>query len=401
LGVAIQYLEYLGTPELPAEDFKKELYKLGCSFSVNASSERTSVTLSGLDENMGKAMDLFEKLLINPQPDQEALDMLIGRLLKARSDNMKDKQNILMRGLYSYAKYGENSSFTNVLSNEELKSLKAEELVEIIKGITSLEHRILYYGPKESNELVGVLNQHCILPEKLEPLPQLVVFEEKEYEQPEVFWTDYDMVQTEFMMLSKSIQYDPAIVPEVRIFNEYFGGGMNSVVFQEIREAQGLAYAAYAQYSLGSKKDKSNYLFSYVGTQADKQPEAMKSMLNLLNNLPESETAFNISKEAILSQIESERITKYSVLRSYERAKDLGLDYDLRKDIYNRVKEMDFQDLKAFHEKYVKDQPFVTILIGSRDKIDFNDLQNYGTVRELSLSEIFGYDEILELNVDM
>ncbi len=401
LGVAIQYLEYLGTPELPAEDFKKELYKLGCSFSVNASSERTSVSLSGLDENMGKAMDLFEKLLINPEPDQDALDMLVGRLLKARSDNMKDKQNILMGGLYSYAKYGENSSFTNVLSNEELKSLKAEELVDIIKGITSMEHRILYYGPKESNELVSVLNQHCILPEQLKSLPELVVFEEKDYAQPEVFWTDYDMVQTEFMMLSKSIKYDPAIVPEVRIFNEYFGGGMNSVVFQEIREAQGLAYAAYAQYSLGSKNDKSNYLFSYVGTQADKQPEAMKSMLNLLNNLPESETAFNISKEAILSQIESERITKYSVLRSYERAKDLGLDYDLRKDIYNRVQEMDFQDLKAFHEKYVKDQPFVTILIGSRDKIDFNDLQNYGTVKELSLSEIFGYDEIVELNVDM
>ena len=127
----------------------------------------------------------------------------------------------------------------------------------------------------------------------------------------------------------------------------------------------------------------------------------MRSMLNLLNNLPESETAFNISKEAILSQIESERITKYSVLRSYERAKDLGLEYDLRKDIYERVQEMDFQDLKAFHEKYVKDQPFVTILIGARDKINFKDLEKYGSVRELSLSEIFGYEEIVELNVDM
>jgi predicted Zn-dependent peptidase len=401
LGVAIQYLEYLGTPELPAEDFKKELYKLGCSFSVNTSSERTSVTLSGLDENMGKAMDLFERLLINPEPDQGALDMLVGRLLKSRSDNMKNKGNILMGGLYSYAKFGENSSFTNVLSNEELKSLEAEELVEIIKGITSMEHRILYYGPKGSDELISVLNEHCILPEQLKPLPILVVFAEKDYAQPEVFWTNYDMVQTEFMMLSKSIQYDPAIVPEVRIFNEYFGGGMNSVVFQEIREAQGLAYSAYARYSLGTKKDKSNYLFTYVGTQADKQPEAMSSMLNLLNNLPESETAFNISKEAILSQIESERITKYSVLRSYERAKDLGLDYDLRKDVYERVKDMNFQDLKAFHEKYVKDKPFVTILIGSRDNIDLKDLEKYGTVQELTLSEIFGYEEIVELNVDM
>jgi predicted Zn-dependent peptidase len=400
-GVAIQYLEYLGTEELPAEDFKRELYKLGCSFSVSTSSERTYVSLNGLDENMAAAMDLFELLLKNPKPDQAALDMLIGRLLKARSDNMKNKGNILRGGLYSYAKYGEESAFTNVLTNEELKNLKAEELVDIIKSITSLEHRILYYGPKEENELLRTVNEHRLLPEQLKPLPEIVTFSEKDYDEPIVYWTDYDMVQTEFMMLSRSIMYDPEIVPEAQIFNEYFGGSMNSVVFQEIRESQGLAYSAYAGYSFGGKKDRSNYLFSYVGTQADKQPEAMKSMLDLLNNMPESETAFNIAKEAILSQIESERITKSSVLWSYENAKDLGLEYDLRKDVYSRVQEMDFQDLKSFHKKYIKDKPFVTILIGSRDKINFNDLKKYGEVRELSLDEIFGYEEIVELSVEM
>jgi predicted Zn-dependent peptidase len=401
LSVAVQYLEFLGTEEMSAEDFKKELYKLGCSFSVSASSERTYVSLNGLDENMGEAMDLFERLLNNPKPDQEALDMLVGRLLKARSDNMKNKQNILRGGLYSYAKYGEESSFTNVLSNEGLRNLKAEELVDIIKGITSMEHRILYYGPIDTRALINTLNEHCLLPEQLKPLPKLVVFPEKDYDAPMVYWTDYDMVQTEFMMLSKSIIYNPEIVPEARIFNEYFGSNMNSVVFQEIRESQGLAYAAYAAYSLGGKKDRSNYLFSYVGTQADKQPEAMESMLDLLNNMPESEAAFNIAKEAILSQIESERITKSSVLWSYENAKDLGLDYDLRKDVYEKIQNMEFQNLKSFHEKYIKGKPFVTILVGSRDKINFDDLQKYGEVKELSLSEIFGYEEIVELNVDM
>jgi len=127
----------------------------------------------------------------------------------------------------------------------------------------------------------------------------------------------------------------------------------------------------------------------------------MKAMLNLLNNLPESEMAFKISKDAILSQIESERITKSSVLWNYEKAKDLGIDYDLRKVVYDKVKDMDFQDLKAFHEKYIKGKPFVTILVGSRDKINFADLQKYGEVKELSLNEIFGYEEIVELNVDM
>jgi predicted Zn-dependent peptidase len=401
LGIAIQYLEFLGTEELSAEDFKKELYKLGCAFSVNTSSERTYVSLSGLDENMEKAVDLFEKLLKNPKPDKDALGMLIGRMLKSRSDNMKNKRNILWGGLYNYGKYGEESSYTNVLSNEELKSLQPDELVEIIKSITKLEHRILYYGPKSSKDLVAALNKHRLLPEQLNPLPEIKTFIEKEYDSQMVYWTDYDMVQTEFIMLSKSITYDPNIVPEARIFNEYFGASMNSVVFQEIRESQGLAYSAYAGYSFGSKKDKSNYLFSYVGTQADKQPEAMSSMLDLLNNMPESETAFNIAKDAILSQIESERITKSSVLWSYERAKDLGIDYDIRKVVYEKIKDMNFEDLKAFQETYIKGKPFITVLVGSRDKINFEDLKKYGEVKELSLDEIFGYEEIVELSVDM
>lgn len=401
MSVAVQYLEYLGTRDLSAEDFKKELYKLGCSFSVNASSERTYVSLDGLDQNMGKAIDLFENLLHHPEPDHEALELLVGRMLKSRSDRMKNKSNILMGGLYSYAKYGAKSSYTNVLSNEELKTLNAEELVDIIKGIGTMEHRVLYYGPRETDDIISSLNEHRILPEQLTPLPELVSFPEKDYEEPIVYWTNYDMVQTEFMMLSKSVTFDPEIVPQARIFNEYFGATMNSVVFQEIRESQGLAYAAYAGYSLGSKKDRANYLFSYVGTQADKQPEAMSAMLGLLNDMPESEAAFKIAKDAILSQIESERITKSDVLWSYERAKDLGLDYDLRKDVYEKVKGMDIQALKSFQEEYIKGKPFITVMVGSRDKINFKDLVNYGKVEELSLSEIFGYEEIVELNIDL
>ncbi len=401
LNMAISYLEFIGTEDLPAEDFKKELYKLGCSFSVFTSPDRVYITLNGLDENMEKAMDLFEKLLDHPRPDQEALDLLVGRTLKARSDAMKNKGTILFNGLFNYAKYGDKSPFTHVLSNEELKDLKAEDLTDIMKNITRMDHRILYYGPKDSENLTTVLNKHHILPERLQPLPEKVEFPEKPTDDPQVFWTDYDMVQTEFIMISRGQLFDPEIIPEVHLFNEYFGGGMNSVVFQEIREAQGLAYTAYSNFSLADKKDKSNYLFAYVGTQADKQPEAMKAMLDLLNNIPESEEAFNIAKEAILSKIESERITKASVLWNYENAKDLGLDHDLRKDVYDEVQHMTFDNLKNFHERYIKDKPFVTVLIGSRDRINFDALKKYGEIKELSLSELFGYEEVQELTVDM
>ena len=48
----------------------------------------------------------------------------------------------------SYAKYGPINPFTNKLSDEEIMNTSSDELVEIIRNLTSYEHQVLYYGPK-------------------------------------------------------------------------------------------------------------------------------------------------------------------------------------------------------------------------------------------------------------
>jgi len=400
LAMAIEYLEFIGNDKFNAEELKKELYKIGCNFSVFASDERTYVTLSGLNENMEKATEVFESLLANPTPDQTALDNMIDRTLKSREDDKKNKQNILWGGLRNYAKYGAENPFNNVLTNHELQELKAEELTSIIKGITRLPHRILYYGPRNKKDLNVFLTKYHKVPAEFDPIPELNKYEELAIDKPLVYWADYDMVQTEIVFQSKSETFNVSLVPASTLFNEYFGGGMNSIVFQEIREAQGLAYSVFSSYSQPNKKEKANYLFAYIGTQADKQGEAMDAMVGLLNNMPESESAFNIAKEAILNKIESERITKSSVIWNYVNAKDKGIDYDVRKDTYEQVRTMNFDDLKAFQEKYIKNQKYITVLVGARDKINFKQLANYGEVKELSLEELFGYENTVYVKLD-
>lgn len=399
IGIAVQYLEYLGNGEYTAEELKKEFYKIGCSFSVTASDERTYVTLSGLDENMERATKLFESLLANPVPDHDALAKMVDRMLKSRSDAKKNKSAILWSGLFNYAKYGADNPFTNVLDNYELKQLNADELTEVIRQITRLPHRVLYYGPRTSIEVTKFVEEFHSIPAQFDPIPSLKSFEEIQMNEPKVYWADYDMTQSEIVFVAKGQQYDASVTPGARLFNEYFGGGMNSIVFQEIREAQGLAYSVFSSYSEASKKDRSNYLFAYVGTQADKQPEAMAAMMDLLNNMPQSPDAFNTAKEAIMSKIESERVTRSAVLWNYISAQDKGLDYDIRRDIYTDVKAMTFDNLKSFHEKYIKDQKYTTVLVGSRNKINFKDLAKYGTIKEVSLDELFGYKDTEPVNL--
>ena len=62
LGMAAQYIQFLSTDKMSAEDITKAFYQIACSFTVSASSEFTTVTIEGLQDNFTKAVTLFHLL---------------------------------------------------------------------------------------------------------------------------------------------------------------------------------------------------------------------------------------------------------------------------------------------------------------------------------------------------
>ena len=391
LGVALDYLTYLGTSKYTPEQLKEEFYKVGCSFSVSSSEDKIWVSLSGLAENFEKGLPLLEELLADAQPNKEALDNLVKDILKKREDNKKSRRSVLRGAMVNYGMYGPKSPYTNILSEEELKALTPSELIDIIKSINGFEHRILYYGPADKGGLTASLNKYHNVPDTFNPIPAASVFTQLPTKKNQVYVVDYDMKQAEIMMLSKDEPYNKNNVAIRRLFNEYYGGSMCSIVFQTLREAKALAYSTWASYSTPDRKDEAHYIRSYIGTQADKLPEAMAGMTGLLDNMPESDVLLEASKDAIIKQIQSERITKSNILFDYEHAEEMGNDHDLRRDVYDNVRGLTMADVKAFHDKYFKNKKYTILVLGDRDKLDKKVLAKYGDVKYLTLDEVFGY----------
>ena len=52
-----------------------------------------------------------------------------------------------MEGLTAYAKFGSKNSFNNVLSNQEVKNIKAEDLINLLHNLNRFEHVITYFWP--------------------------------------------------------------------------------------------------------------------------------------------------------------------------------------------------------------------------------------------------------------
>ena len=391
IDLAIQYLPYLGTSKYSPAQIQEEFYKIGCSFSVFNSEDQVYVSLKGLNEHFDKSVELFEHLLANAQPNEEALSNLVADVLKKRADAKLSKQSILWNAMYNYGIYGAKSPFTNILSETELKALKPTELIPLIKEITSYEHKILYYGPAVKETLTASLNTLHKTPVVLKPVPAEAQFTQLENTGNLIYVVDYDMKQAEIIMLSKSTPYNKENAPAISLFNEYFGSGMSSVVFQEMRESKALAYSVFASYQTPQKKEKSHYLMAYIGAQADKLPEAMAGMFELFNNMPKSESKLETGKNAALQKIRTERITKSNILFNYERAKKLGLDYDIRKDVYNTVPSLKIGDIESFQQKHLKSKNFTILVLGNQKNLDLKTLEKYGTVKFLKLEEVFGY----------
>ena len=389
LGLAFDYVSYLGTVAKTAEQIASEMYGLACSFGLRAADSRCYLSLSGLGENMEQAMDIFEDLLANAVADEAILANVKQDMLKSRAD-AKLNQSRNFSALQSYVVYGEEGMKYR-LSNEQVEALTSEELIAKVRDVLTKQHTVVYYGPATEKELLASLKEHHNVPEAPEAL-EIKRLTTVPTPDNRVFIAEYDANQIYYIQYSnRGEKFDVANDADLDLYNEYFGGGMSGIVFQEMREARGLAYSARAYMSTPTYADGNYYYTAYIATQNDKMKQAIEAFDEIINTMPESEAAFNVAKESYINQIRTLRYTKASVLNAFIRTRDMGLDCDRARAVFEKVQTMTLDDVKAVQEQWVKDRNYHYCILGDSKNLDLNYLRTLGPITFLSQEEIFGY----------
>ena len=390
MPLAADYIEFLGTDKKSAEQISKEFYKIASSFRISVGEEYTTVTIEGLQENFEAAVKLYEDLVLNVKADNEALAALKARLTKSRTD-AKANRSTIMQALTSYALYGAKNKFNNRLSDAEIESVTAKELVDRVKNLNNVEQTVIYYGPSTLAELTAKLKPLHKVPATFAKVAPKKEFKQVEQTKNQVLFTDYEMVQAETRWIRNTNTYNPAENTVISVFNNYFGGGMGSLVFQTIRESKALAYSTYGFYVFPRKKADKYYMMAYVGAQADKFVEAVAAMNELLTTMPELPANLDLAKVQLKKEIQTERITQDDIIYDYIKAKDLGLNEDIRKTIYQNLDNISMKDIRTFHDTYLSKKPYTYVVLASEEKLSKEELQKIGEFRKLSLEELFGY----------
>ena len=388
LSLASSYITYLGTPGKSAADIATEMYGLACSADVRVSGNTTTLNVSGLSENIAKALAIEEDLVANAVADGDVLSELKADLIRSRLDS-KMNQRACNSALQTYVMYGPEYIAKRTLDNAAVAAVTSEQLLNALRDLSGKKHTILYYGPASADEVKALLASHKT--EGLEPLekshPVKQITPDKR-----VVLAPYTARQFNYMQYSnRGEQLDLAQDPYIDLFNEYYGGGMNAIVFQEMRESRALAYSAGAYLSGPSYKGDTYGFRATIASQNDKLRKAVEGFDEIIENLPLAPENLEIAKTSILGRLRTQRTIGAAVLNSYLNAKELGITEPRDKQVYEKVASLTMGDLLETHARWIKDRTYWYAILGDPSDLDMDFLKSLGPVQQVSLEEIFGY----------
>ncbi|MBR1689024.1 MAG: insulinase family protein [Prevotella sp.] len=391
LAYAADYLDYIGTADKTVTQIKQQFYKLACNYSINVNSYYTTVSLNGLTENMPAALSLLEDLLQNAKGDTASYHQYVKLLIKSRNE-AKSNQRSNFSALRNYVQYGPYNPTRNVRSDAELEAMNPDHLTGLLKNLSGIEHTVMYYGPMKQGELDKLLAKVHKTSKKLAPVPEGKRYELQQTPQTEIYLAPYDAKNIYMMQINnegRMRNYEDDA--QIELFNEYFGGSMNAIVFQELREARGLAYSAAAYYSTSSRPQTPDQFYTYIICQNDKMTDCITTFNSILDTIPQSQAAFEIAKQSLGKSLESGRVTKFSVLNRYYWAKKQGIDFDVNERIYQKLPSLTLQNLVDFEQQRAARKPYKYLILGDEENLDIKALEKIAPIKRLTTDEIFGY----------
>lgn len=372
LDRAVQYLNALGTGDMTADQLKVRLSRLGATLGLGCSSNNQTSTLyiTGLEENLDTILSLCSQWLHHPAHDAKQIS-IIADGIKGDEKASKNDADAWIKALSAYVRYGKRSEYLSHTPGTEWSQRSGEELYNEVMKLFSRNGYATFSGNTDPSDIARMLLRYDLVKENVETVPPRDM-KVQEYKKSQTFYiSNKKFLQSNIVIHVPSINFDTADIPVATLFDEYYGGGMNSVIFQEIREFRSLGYSTYGGFWYDILNRNPARLNCYLGTQCDKTQEGVEALRDLIVAFPERPEKVTPAIENLVTVRNNEYIT-FRSLPSYvgNAVEVLGQDHDIRADITERISRLTLGDLKAFHAKYIQNRPLITLISGNSKRFD-------------------------------
>lgn len=373
------YVNLLGTQKESFDEISARLQTMGSSVGMSCTDNSFYVNVNGFDANMDETLAITADLLKNIKGDRKKLrsirsDERTGRIM-SRSD-----MESLSDALREKVMYGEKSSYL-----VDKGKFKSGYLLEKFAEVQKYECYVSYSGTLSAEEVSSMIASHFDTAAVSIASSSPVSLAPAKYDTPTVFFVNKkDASQSQIYNIVTS---DPAGNQEDRyltnLFSRYLGGGMSSLLFQEIREFRSMAYSTSAYFDkpyYNSRATVPTVLVSYVGTQSDKTIDAMKIVDSLVFCTPMLDGKLDVVKKELVNSI----CNQYPDFRALPGYIITDIRSGYTQDPVNMFSEVipqaDTTALKEIWKKYVAGKNAVWTIVGNSKKVDMEGLKQFGTV---------------------
>lgn len=368
---------------------KKEYSKLGCSVRFFNNESYTYIVLEGNEKNLGKACQLLSKTYLMPKLDEKQMNKVIGSEIGMRGIEKKEKDT-QAEALLDFMLYGKESPEINRLSSAEIRSLTISDLTGDFIQATHYQASVHYYGETPINDVVQIINGNLSFPSNLKKTESPYIRPVVEHKKESIlFLNNPDARQSEIYLYVAGSEYQNEQKPVIDAFNQYFSGGFNGLVIQELREKRSFAYSAGANYSTPALPGNKAYQIGYIGTQADKTADAVEEFLKLLNEMPEKPERIENIKNYLVQSSKANRPAYRNLSQNIENWKIKGYSDDPNKVLLPQYEKLSFNDIVDFYKKEIAGKPIKIAIVGNKKEIDMKKLESFAKIEKITSSKIF------------
>lgn len=300
----IEHILFKGTKKRNALEIARAIDDVGGHLNAFTAREYTCFYTKTLDAHAPVALDVLSDMLFNSLLSKEDMDRERKVILEEIS-LYEDSPEDLVYDLLSSAAWGDTSMGRTILgTRESLEKITPEIMRNYMKTHYTKKNMIISVSGNYGNDFFDLLEEYF---GRQSISDNDIFLPDAEYSPSNLVKTK-DIEQVQLVAGFKGIDVMDERAYSLLVFNNVFGSGMSSRLFQNIREKLGLVYSVYAGHS------------AYINTgifdiSAGMNPDNLKRVAELI-----SEEITKIKREKLSAQevARAKEQLKGSFILSYE-----------------------------------------------------------------------------------
>ncbi|UAT42930.1 insulinase family protein [Anaplasmataceae bacterium AB001_6] len=373
----LEHMAFKSTKNRTTQVIAQEFDQIGGIFNAYTSRESTVYYMKVLKNDVEKAISILADILTNPLMLEDEIENEREVILQELCACKDDPEELIYDKFFEYV-YKDQAFGRNIIgTTETIKGFSKKDLLDFVRDYyVSDKMFFVISGNFNESSLLRCLNDNF---SSIQRKDSLNILNAKPSYKSNCFLKNKDLEQAYFMLGFEGVKYDSAYYYPSLLLANIFGGGMSSILFQEVREKLGLVYSISANSS--SHIDTGCFMinFSTNGYNVKKILPIIIEQINMLKDYNKDDLfdRLTIAKNSLRASIEM------CWESSYHRVMNIGQCYRNTEKLFHKndtldmLFSVDLDDLRDVINKIIKSEFFSLSAVGKLTGMDkFDDLKN-------------------------